>query len=233
MIFQKDNKRVLSEQKFLIKLARFFGYVPIDIAHSFSNTEFNDFGIDIYCGRQGSGKTVSMVDKLDYYRRYYPKCQIFTNFGYKHETGQLIDWQQLLNITNGVDGVVFAIDEIHNEFDLYDAKGFNTDLLRLISMQRKQHIKILGTAQVYSDVNIKLRRQTFKVIDCYTIFRRWTFQKAFDALEYNRVVDNPEKKAKLKRLWRKNLVQNARFRDSFDSSLVIDNMKALKKRQNY
>ena len=127
--------------------------------------------------------------------------------------------------------MVFAIDEIHNEFDLYDAKGFNTDLLRLISMQRKQHIKILGTAQVYSDVNIKLRRQTFTVVDCYTIFKRWTFQKAFDAVEYNRVVDNPDGKAKLQRIWRKNLVQNKQFRESFDTDLVIENMKALDKKK--
>ena len=227
----KDKKRVLSEQHLIIKLARFFGYVPMDILHSFSNQGFTEFGIDIYCGRQGSGKTVSMVDRLDHFRRLYPKCLIFTNFGYKYETGPLYDWKQLLEIKNGSDGVVFAIDEIHNEFDLYDAKGFNTDLLRLISMQRKQHIKILGTAQVYSDVNIKLRRQTFTVVDCYTIFKRWTFQKAFDAVEYNRVVDNPDGKAKLQRIWRKNLVQNKQFRESFDTDLVIENMKALDKKK--
>ena len=221
--------KVLSEQSFFYKLLRFLGYVVPDIVENVKSKEFKDYGIDIYVGRQGDGKTVSLTDKLDYYRSNFPNAKIYTNYGYKHQTGALSDWKQILELKNGTDGVVFGIDEIHKEFDLYDSRNFNTDLLGLISQQRKQHIKILGTAQVYSDVNVKLRRQTFAVIECRTIFKRWTFQRAFDALEYNKVVDNPDGKKKVTRLWRKNLVQDKNLRNAFDTELVISNMKQLEK----
>lgn len=224
-----EKVKVLSEQSFFYKLLRFSGYIVPDIVVNMRSKEFKDYGIDIYVGRQGDGKTVSLTDRLDYYRANYPNALIYTNYGYKYEDGSLSDWNQILEIKNSSDGVIFGIDEIHKEFDLYDSRNFNTDLLGLISQQRKQHIKILGTAQVYSDVNVKLRRQTFEVIECRTIFKRWTFQRAFDALEYNRVIENPEAKKKVRRLWRKNLVQDKKLREAFNTELVIENMKQLDK----
>jgi len=226
-----EKVKVLSEQSFFYKLLRFLGYLVPDALFNMRSKDFKDYGIDIYVGRQGDGKTVSLTDRLDYYRANFPNALIYTNYGYKYENGSLSDWNQILEIKNGSDGVIFGIDEIHKEFDLYDSRNFNTDLLGLISQQRKQHIKILGTAQVYSDVNVKLRRQTFEVIECRTIFKRWTFQRAFDALDYNRVIENPEAKKKVRRLWRKNLVQDKNLREAFNTELVIKNMKQIEKKK--
>ena len=47
-------------------------------------------------------------------------------------------------------GCSFAIDEIQNEFDVYDTRNFNLEILKVITQQRKQQgIKILATSQIF------------------------------------------------------------------------------------
>src|SRR5699024_10479699 len=96
---------------------------------------------------------------------------------------------------------------------------------------RKQKIKIYGTSQHFNRVSKPLREQTFEVVDCYTILGRWTYQKCFDAMEYNAVIDNPERKTKLSRKWRKNFVQTNELRNAYDTFKVIAEMAKLETNQ--
>ena len=125
----------------------------------------------------------------------------------------------------------FAIDEIQNEFDVYESKNFNLEILKVITQQRKQGIKILATSQVFTRVSKPLREQTYEIIECYTVGGRWTFQKAFEAEEYNMFIDNVDmnKKFKVKRKWRKNFIQSNKIRELFDSYAVIESMKKVLK----
>src|SRR5699024_11478099 len=151
---------------------------------STKENKFNDYGMTIYTGRQGSGKTISMVERLEEIRKEYPEVKILTNFGYVYENKKLDDWQLLIDERNN-DGIVFCIDEIQNEFDVYDVRNFNLEILKVITQQRKQGIKILATSQIFSRVSKPLREQTFEVVECNTLLGRWTFQKCFDAVDYN------------------------------------------------
>lgn len=175
-------------------------------------------------------KTISMVEKLEEIRHEYPDVLICTNFGYEHEDISLTDWTQILELRHDA-GIIFAIDEIQNEFDVYDVRNFSTRILRTVTQQRKQKIKIYGTSQHFNRVSKPLREQTFEVVDCYTIMGRWTFQKCFDAAEYSAVIDNPERKSKLSRKWRKNFVQSDQLRQAYDSYKVIDEMARLANEQ--
>ena len=190
---------------------------------------FKEYGLTMYVGMQGDGKTVSLVEKLEEIRHEYPEVMICTNFGYVHEHISLTDWLQILEIRNDK-GIVFAIDEIQNEFDVYDARNFNMQILRTVTQQRKQGIKMFGTSQVFTRVAKPLREQTFEVVECKTVLGRWTFQRCFRADEYNVVIDNPDKKAKQKRKWRKNFIQTDSLRNMYDSYKVIDEMAKLERR---
>lgn len=86
--------------------------------------QFNLFGVTIFCGRQGSGKTIGIVEQLERIRQTYPKCLICTNIHYLKQDLPLTDWRQLLELRNGIDGVVFVIDEIQNEYDNSKWKDF-------------------------------------------------------------------------------------------------------------
>lgn len=214
------------------KLFSFLKYKFFDFKMYQDQTQkkFNEYGLTLYCGMQGYGKTISLVEKLEEIRHKFPDVLICTNFGYIHEDVALNDWQQILELRNEA-GIVFAIDEIQNEFDVYDVRNFSTRILRTVTQQRKQKIKIYGTSQHFNRVSKPLREQTFEVVDCYTILGRWTFQKCFDAMDYQAVIDNPERKQKLSRKWRKNFVQSNEIRLAYDSYKVIDEMLKLENKQ--
>lgn len=227
--FEKDYE-VLTDQPFFYKLLKFFPVYFNDLRNKVKDNNFNEFGMTTYVGRQGSGKSISLCEKLEQYRKKYPDVYIMTNFGYIHQDEPLTDWQQLIDKRSD-NGIIFAIDEIQNEFDVYESRNFNLEILKVITQQRKQGIKILATSQVFTRVSKPLREQTYEVIECYTIAGRWTFQKCFDADDYNVFIDNVDldKKFKVKRKWRKNFIQTNKIRSLFDSYAVIESMKKLVK----
>lgn len=230
---EKSNiYKPLNNMSFFKKMGMFIYFLFGDTYKKIKSKQrkFNEYGLTIFCGMQGDGKTISMVEKLEQIRHEYPEITICTNFGYVHEDVPLTDWLQILELRNPA-GIVFAIDEIQNEFSVYDTRNFSENILRTVTQQRKQGIKIYATSQHFNRVVKQLREQTFEVVDCVTLFGRWTFQKCFAADEYNAVIDNPEQKLKLRRKWRKNFVQTDYIRGLYDTYKVIDNMIKLEVKQ--
>lgn len=225
---------VLTDYNFFKKIVFFLFYKYKDFKVYKNDKEFKKFkeyGLTIYCGRQGSGKSISMTERLEYIRKNYPNVKILTNYGYVNQDEALDDWAKLLYCRNEK-GIVFAIDEIQNEFDVYDSRNFNLDLLKVITQQRKQGIKIYASSQVFTRVSKPLREQCFEVVECFTFLGRWTFQKCFDADDYNFYVDNynPTFRFKVKRKWRKSFVQTDKLRSLFDSYAVVEAMKKIVKK---
>lgn len=167
---------------------------------------------------------MALVEYLERMRKRYPKALIYTNFGYVNEDGAFNDWHDFYSIRNGEDGVIFAVDELQNEFSSTAWKNFPETLLSEITQQRKQKIKIVATGQVFTRIAKPLREQTFEVVDCATLGGRWTFTKAFRADEYSAVIDQPHLKNRTKRLWRKNFVQTNYIRNLYDSYAKIERM---------
>ncbi|MGT2801029.1 zonular occludens toxin domain-containing protein [Streptococcus marmotae] len=202
-----------------------FGSLVYDMVQRIKNgREFKEYGLTLYCGRQGGGKTMAMTEYLERMRKLYPEALIVTNFGYIHQDLEMTSWQQIFEIRNGLKGVIFAIDEIQNEYNSSAWQKFPEGLLAEITQQRKQRIKIVGTSQVFTRVVKQLREQTYEVVECQTVGGRWTFTRAFDAEDYNAVCERPEAKAKIRRLWRRSFVQNKKLREKFDSYAKIERM---------
>lgn len=168
-----------------------------------------------------------MVEYLDRLKDKYPDCKIVTNFNYIRQDMPFTDWRQFTEVRNGLDGVIFAIDELQNEYNSNNWQDFPEELLSTVTMQRKQRIKIVATTQVFTRVVKQLREQCYEVVECKTIFGRWTRQKCFDADDYNRIVDNPnpEVKFKTRKKWRYSFIQSNFIRNLFDSYAVVEQMK--------
>lgn len=222
-ILVRDDWR---KQEIKPKIIDFLRWLAIDIYRAIKyGKQFNEYGLTMYVGRQGSGKTIGMVRYLEDIRIKYPKAIIITNFGYINEHYQMNDWHDLLEYRNGTDGVIFAIDEIQNEFSSTAWQNFPEFILSEITQQRKQRIKIIASSQVFTRVVKALREQCYEVVECKTIFGRWTFLKCFDADEYNTTIERPEKRMKLFRKWRKSFVQNDSFRELYNSYDKIEKLK--------
>lgn len=213
---------------FLFKLPSFFKWKYVDVKKYFDDKKkgvsvFKPFGLKMFCGRQGSGKTIGMVFYLFLIRKFYPKAMIYTNFDYKFQNGPLNSLNDLLQIRNGENGVVFALDEIQNEFSCLSSKDFPETLLSQITQQRKQRICILATSQIFMRVAKPLREQCFEVIDCRTFFGRWTSLRCYDADDYNSIVDklNNETKFKLPKKWKRSFIQTDDLRNSYDTYSIV------------
>lgn len=218
-----------SNDNFFIKILKFFIYLFSDAFHTMRNgSKFNEFGITFFCGEQGSGKTMAMTEYLERMRKKYPKVLIVTNYGYKYQTHEFTDWNDFFNIRNGEDGVIFAIDEIQNEFNNQKWKNFPEELLSEITQQRKQKVKIVCTSQVYEDVVIQLRRQAFYIVDCMTFANRLTITKCYKRRDYERALKSTEGTAKVRKVYRKWFVQNEYLRSLYDTERKIERLKRTK-----
>lgn len=140
--------------------------------------EFDEFGVHLFCGEQGSGKTTAVVDLLmNKWQKKYPLLKVYTNMDYKYQNGEINHWKDLIEYQNGIYGVVNVIDEIQNWFNSLQSKDFPPEMMLEITQQRKQRKVILGTAQVFGRVAKPIREQTSFVylpktfFGCLTIVR--------------------------------------------------------------
>lgn len=210
------------------KIFEFLYWVIIDIYRALKNgKQFDLYGVTVFCGKQGSGKTISIIEYLERVRKQYPNALIGTNFKYVNQDFEFNDWKQLMEVRNDKDGVVFVVDEIQNEYDSNKWADFPDSLLSQVTMQRKQKIKIVLSSQVFKRMVIQLREQCYEVVECRTFMKRWTFCRAFDAYEYEAAYSQPDKKMYLHRSWRYSFVQSDKLRELYDTDEIVQRMAKL------
>ena len=186
---------------------------------------FPYYGMHFYCGRQGSGKTYSMTHELEKIRKKYPKCKIYTNYGYKYQNLPIYNISMLTDekYYNGEYGVVFAIDEIQN---LYQASNINSvpvEILGVVTQLRKQKVYIICTSQVFTRVSKPLREQAFYITECKTLFHSLTVCNKYNADEYINDLDRVEKKSIP--IDRYSIVHSNELRNLYDTYQLIKSIK--------
>lgn len=136
---------------------------------------FRPEGLLVFCGPQGSGKTLSAVQYVRKIIAQYPKCKFVTNVQIEGlpedlETYEYNGLDSLSNITNGYNGVLYLIDEIHLEFNSLESKSISIEEMTEFAQQRKQRKHIVGTSQVFMRMAKPLREQIRRVVLCRNYF---------------------------------------------------------------
>ena len=190
-----------------------------------SDEMFPYYGIHFYCGRQGSGKTYSMTHELEKIRKKYPKCKIYTNYGYKYQNLPIYNINMLTDekYYNGEDGVVFAIDEIQNLYQSSNINNVPPEILGVVTQLRKQKVYIICTSQVFTRVSKPLREQAFFITECKTVFHSLTICKKYNADEYISDLDRVEKKSTPIKKY--SIVHSNELRDTYDTYQLIKSIK--------
>lgn len=158
-------------------------------------------GINIFCGPQGSGKSLSMIHYLKKILKDYPKAIVVTNIEFNFSVpNEIIKYCGFddFKIENGVYGVIYVLDEIHLILNSLESKGIPLSIIVELSQQRKQRKLILGTSQVYSRMAKPLREQIRNVIICKNIFSIFQFNYLINAFETEEGSDGKLKYSKLK-----------------------------------
>jgi hypothetical protein len=186
------------------------------------------YGIRAFVGLYGGGKTMGMTYYLhDIRQNYGDKVLIATNYYYKGQDFAITKWEDLLPEYDKP--VIFAYDELQNEFNSREYKGFPVQLMTLLTQNRKGKGKqIIYTCQDYETVDKNFRRLTKDVGVCRTLFGRLTNIKFFNREEYEMLISNPDinKRMKVHRKFTMRFVQTDTLRDSYDSFQMLDSAKS-------
>ncbi len=154
--------------KIKIKIKSFLkrGFLPVR----------GDFGVYCYCGKQGTGKTYSVVEYLLDNREHIEVfCNIadISNITYTHFIGfkGLIDLKEKLDkdelIYDKKKQLVFVYDEIFTE--LMKGSKLDKPVMDFLCQMRKRKIIFLTTAQEWAEIPLTFRRFCRYEIDCKMI----------------------------------------------------------------
>lgn len=158
---------------------------------------FDPEGLMVFCGPQGSGKTISAVAYCLNIMRQYPECKFVTNVEIKNPppVKEIIEYDgldSLFDISNGYAGVLYLIDEFHLEWNSLESKNISIEEMIEFSQQRKQRKHIVGTSQVYMRLAKPLREQIKNIVLC---------ENYYGLVQHNQLIDGTtaiEENGKLK-----------------------------------
>lgn len=204
------------------KLKQFLVEFPRQFAKDLLEREPDFFryqGLHIFCGRQGSGKTIALVEMMLRMQKEYPLAKTMTNFGYINEDVVLEDWRQLLDYKNGFHGVIIGIDELQNWFSSNESSNFPVEMLEVVTQNRKNRRIILGTSQVFTRLAKPLREQATLIYEPFTLFGCLTIVRVKDP-----VLDSDGNVVEKKSRGWYFFVHNDEIRNAYDTYKVIERL---------
>lgn len=124
-----------------------------------SKNAFNDYGIVIFYGPQGCGKTVSVSHYALKMKEKYKNLLIGSNYDLTLEDFKIKSWKVLVDKKNGDFPILFCIDELNQWANSRDWQHMPKTILGELCFQRKNKRLILGTAQSISQIDKQIRLQ--------------------------------------------------------------------------
>lgn len=189
---------------------------------------FDMYGVYIFSGRVGCGKTISMVRRARAVKRKYPKVKIFANFTTDIADGFINSWEDIVTAENidenGVNqGVLFLFDEIHLTFDSIGWRNAPGNLLEYISLQRHLHKCIFGASQVWTRVNKVIKEQTDYVIECKSFFGGRLISNACYTNENYQINGTQKDSGRLKRpkVYKESFVATDELRSLYNTDEIV------------
>ena len=167
--------------------------------------EFNLYGIHIFCGLFGHGKSLSMVHVAsNIYKQFGDSIRFISNVDLKNiPYVELVNFQQLVDIgeeeESKYQGTVVLIDEIENVLNNRNFAKFPLALLHVINQQRKKKVVFYMTSPRFFQIDKMLRQIATTVYICD---KYWRFQhvQAFDAWDYENAMNTRDIK-RIQNIW--------------------------------
>lgn len=215
--------------------------VPLFIVDSFKilkkrlkgeDVPFNMYGVYLYNGLGGNGKTISMIRKARELKEQFPKLLILANFHTDVADRYFDCWEDIINTENiddrGVNqGVLFLFDEMHLTLNSQGWQNAPDELLEYISLQRHLHKCIFGSAQEWKRVTKIVREQVNFVVDCKAHLRgRLIINKCYTKENFS--INGEQREAgqrKRPREWKECFVGTDELRSLYDTDEIVKGLK--------
>lgn len=176
---------------------------------------FHESGIIIYEGYQGSGKTISMIHDIMILQHKYKKVKVMDNLNYANSDFDIQNPSDILQVNNGVFGVITSLDELGIWFNARKFKEFDNSMLQVIFENRKCRRLLMGTVQKFLLCDKNLRIQTSEIRSCRTIGPVTFYIRKIPEMDSEGTV----KKYRFKGI--RVFVQSSDLRDAYDTFHVI------------
>lgn len=137
--------------------------------------KFPYHGVYCFCGKQGSGKTLSAVRLVSNIFLDYPDIYLVTNISLNFDILKHIPQENVIQFEryyqlffNYDKPVIFLIDEAHLLFNSLESKNADVNMFTVISQNRKRQRVFILTSQVFSRLQLVMREQINTIITCNT-----------------------------------------------------------------
>lgn len=217
---KKGNRRRLRKPGLLEKIFILMPKQYVEDLFSRPADFFPYQGMIIFEGRQGSGKTISMVRYMKDMQYEFPDALCTTNLAYANENKPLKTWTMLIDYKNGYKGVIVAMDELQNWFSSNDSKNFPPEMLSVITQNRKNRRIILGTSQNFYLLAKAIRSQATEVRRCATYFGCLTVVRRLEP-----ILDSEGNVMEWKKRGIYCFVHDRELRESYNTWKVIENLR--------
>lgn len=194
--------------------------------------EFTGWGIHLFVGRFGSGKTSSAVHYVYQQCLKFQDLSILTNI----KLTNFPKWTNILqlntseDILKAPDNCIVLVDEIGTIFNSRDfssgKQAVPKPLFQHLCQCRKRHLQILGTVQKYNLLDKQIRDISADVTVCKSFpvhpFSRFVSNYVYDVDEYDLYMSN---RMYTPRSFSSDLyIQSNLCRNLYDTSELVDNM---------
>lgn len=193
---------------------------------------FNGWGIHLYTGKFGQGKTSLMMIKAYNLCLQYPQLSLLTNINVKNfpEYTKIYPLNTAQDILNAPKNCLVLIDEIGTIFNSRDFSGGKNavpkPLFQHLCQCRKRRMMILATVQRFNLLDKQIRDITATVTHCKTSFAhpysRSVMGITFDIDEYERFVENALYVPSV--MFTDCYVQSNQYRQLYDTSELVQGM---------
>lgn len=166
--------------------------------------EFSLYGIDMFIGMFGHGKTLSMTHRArQIYLKYGDSIRFISNYrlvGIPYIP--LINFNQLVDLgeeeNSPYQATVVLIDEVENVLNNRNYSKFPLALLHTLTQQRKKRVYIMCSAQRFFMVDKLFRSITNTAINCnkywrfqhFEVYDAWDLENAMNYRDIKRIGNN-------------------------------------------
>lgn len=195
-------------------------------------SDFNYWGLHLFLGKFGSGKTISAV------RYAYNICKnhkgvtvltnlTLTNFPKDTTIIKLVNSNQIKELPNNSIVLIDEIGTIFNSRDFASSKkSVPKPVYQIILQCRHRRIIMIGTVQRWNLLDKQLRDIADTVTECRSFFgdpfSRYTTCANYDAYEYDKWFNNPLIPRTLRRYY--GYIQTDKLRSKYDTIEMVEGM---------
>lgn len=154
----------------------YFTYDKLIYYYTKSNRKFYGWGIHLYTGRFGAGKTSAMVQRAYNLAKKYPQLTILTNMKLTNfpSATRIVELKTAHDILNSNVNTLVLIDEIGTIFNSRDFNSGKTAVPKVLFQHlcqcRHRKMMILATVQRFNLLDKQIRDITADVTYCTSYF---------------------------------------------------------------